>query len=64
MSVAFHIAGLAFPAIFLIAAGYLGCNKVAAVATVTLAVGLAGLAMSGYGVNHLDIAPPFAGKLI
>ena len=54
--------GLFFPGCFLVAAGYLGCNKELSVAMVTLAVGWAGFALSGYQVNHLDIAPPFAGK--
>lgn len=54
--------GLGLPAIFLVVAGYLGCNTVAAVATVAMAVGFAGIAMSGWGVNHLDLAPPFAGE--
>lgn len=59
----FSLSGQILPAIFLIATGYLGCDRVLAVVMVTLAVGTSGLAMTGYGVNHLDVAPPFAGKV-
>ena len=56
-------AGQVIPASCLVVAGYVGCNHVLAVLAVTLAVGIAGLALSGYQVNHLDIAPPYAGGL-
>ena len=56
--------GFLLPAVFLVAAGYLGCDTVLAVVMITLAVGFAGIALSGYQVNHLDIAPSFAGGLI
>jgi len=49
------------PGIFLISAGFTGCNRNATVGLVVGAVGLSGLAMSGYGVNHLDLAPTYAG---
>ena len=57
------IAGFTFPAIFLCATGYVGCNNMGAIAMVTLAIGLSGFGQSGYNLNHLDIASPFAGKL-
>lgn len=48
----------------LICSGYIGCNQiVVAVALVTLANGFLCLVHSGASVNHLDIAPQFAGIL-
>ena len=57
------LTGLLFPAVALSAAGFLGCNTILAVVMLTIAVGFSGCTMSGYGVNHLDLAPPHAGKL-
>nr|XP_054756776.1 sialin-like [Lytechinus pictus] len=56
--------GLVLPAVFLVITGYIGCNHVLAVAFLTLAVGTGGLAMSGFNVNHLDIAPAYGGVLM
>ncbi|KAL8560170.1 hypothetical protein ACOMHN_021665 [Nucella lapillus] len=56
--------GLAWPACFLIATGYTGCNHDMAVVLLTLGVGVAGFTMAGFAVNHLDIAPCFAGTLM
>lgn len=55
-------AGLALPAIFIVVTSYVGCNKVLAVLFLSLGVGCGGIAMAGYNVNHLDLAPPFAGN--
>ena len=55
------LSGQILPAMFLVITGYLGCDPVLAVVMITIAVGSSGFVMSGYGVNHLDIAPPFAG---
>ncbi|GFR93810.1 vesicular glutamate transporter [Elysia marginata] len=60
----FNSAGLALPGIFLIFVGYVGCNHVLAMLMLTLSVGLGGAAMGGFNVNHLDIAPKFAGSLM
>lgn len=49
--------------ICIIVAGYT-TNWLVAVVCLTLAVGGGGFAFSGFYVNHLDIAPPFAGILI
>ena len=60
----FFISGLFVPAGLLILTSYLGCaHVVAAVALVTTAIGLLGLNFSGYAINHLDIAPSYAGIL-
>ena len=33
----------------------------AAVAMIVIGVGLSGISMAGWAVNHLDLAPPYAG---
>jgi len=45
----------------MIATGYIECNKAGAVALIVIAVGLSGISMAGWAVNHLDLAPPYAG---
>lgn len=45
------------PAVFLVAAGFIGCNYALAVAFVTISTTLGGFCTSGYSINHLDIAP-------
>ena len=56
------LAGLIGPASLLLAAAYFpGCNRVAVVALLTIATGLSGFTIAGHSVNHLDIAPAFAG---
>ena len=47
----------------IIVAGYT-TNWLVAVVCLTFAVGGGGFAFSGFFVNHLDIAPPFAGILM
>uniref|UniRef100_A0A3B3ZI35 Major facilitator superfamily (MFS) profile domain-containing protein n=1 Tax=Periophthalmus magnuspinnatus TaxID=409849 RepID=A0A3B3ZI35_9GOBI len=44
------------PAIFLVAAGYTGCNYISAVTFLTIATALTGVCISGFIINHLDIA--------
>ena len=56
--------GLLLPAVFIVGSGYAGCDHTLAVVLLTLAVGCAGMTMAGYIVNHLDIAPKFAGLLL
>ena len=58
-SVAFLGAGT-----FLLLCGYLGEDTVSAVLLLTVAVGSLGLALAGFNINHLDIAPRFAGILM
>jgi len=60
----FCVAGLLIPGLFLSAVGFLGCNRVLIVCAIIIAVGSTGLAYSGYGVNHLDLAPKYAGTLM
>lgn len=49
---------------FLIICGYLGTTTVTAVLFLTLGVGLGGLGLAGFAINHLDIAPKYAGVLM
>ena len=56
------VSGVISPAVFLIAADHT-TNQQLAVMFFTLGVGASGLAMSGYFVNQLDIAPPYASIL-
>jgi MFS transporter, ACS family, solute carrier family 17 (sodium-dependent inorganic phosphate cotransporter), member 5 len=44
-------------------ASFIGCNAVAAVSHLTLAVGLSGASYSGFQVNFVEITPPYAGTL-
>ena len=55
--------GFVCQGICIVIAGYT-TNWLVAVVCLTLAVGGGGFAFSGFFVNHLDIAPPFAGILI
>eukprot|EP00118_Oscarella_pearsei_P029123 m.3724 g.3724 ORF g.3724 m.3724 type:complete len:483 (+) comp9729_c0_seq1:143-1591(+) len=51
------------PALFLVASSYTA-NFAVAVTCLSVSVGLTGLTYSGFNVNHLDIAPRFAGTLM
>jgi len=59
----FNSIGQYGPALALIGVGYIGCSTGAAVFLLTLAVGLSGASYSGFQVNFVEIAPPYAGTL-
>ncbi|KAK4016726.1 putative inorganic phosphate cotransporter isoform X1 [Daphnia magna] len=59
----FNSIGQYGPALALVGAGFIGCNTVAAVILLTLAVGLSGASYSAFQVNFVEIAPPYAGTL-
>ncbi|KAK6328723.1 hypothetical protein J4Q44_G00007010 [Coregonus suidteri] len=61
---AFSLIGMIGPAVFIVAAGYTGCNYILAVAFLTISSSLGGFVASGFNINHLDIAPPYAGILL
>ncbi len=48
----------------LILVGYLGSDKLNSVSLLTVSVGFCGLAMAGFNLNHIDIAPQYAGVLM
>ncbi len=52
------------PAATLLLLPYAGCDKTTVVTLLSLTVGLNGLNSSGVGVNHIDIAPNYAGTLM
>ena len=54
--------GLLGPAVCLLLAVYIGCEKALAVACFALASGMAGFVNASALVNHLDIAPRFVGE--
>ncbi|KAG7240475.1 hypothetical protein INR49_026841 [Caranx melampygus] len=47
-----------------VAAGYTGCNYTLAVTFLTISSSLGGVSASGFNINHLDIAPSYAGILL
>ncbi|VDP32477.1 unnamed protein product, partial [Soboliphyme baturini] len=59
----FNCGGFGMEAVFLICCAYVR-NPVAAVTCLILAVGFSGFAISGFNVNHLDIAPRYASILM
>jgi len=60
----FCATGLLIPGMFLIAVGFLGCNRILVVFAIIISISFAGLSVSGFGVNHLDLAPNYAGTLM
>ena len=51
--------------VFLIGLSYVDCTQTAlAVVLLVLAVSMTGFVYSGYFVNHMDIAPQYAGTLM
>jgi ACS family sodium-dependent inorganic phosphate cotransporter-like MFS transporter 6/7/8 len=59
----FNCGGFGGEAIFLLVVGYTR-NKAIAVVSLVIAVGCSGFAISGFNVNHLDIAPRYASILM
>ena len=45
-----------------VGAAFVKCNTVLSVCLIVIAASLLGLSASCWAVNHLDLAPPFAGK--
>ncbi|ESO12399.1 hypothetical protein HELRODRAFT_186317 [Helobdella robusta] len=59
-----NVIGLMGPAVFFLGMGYIECNNALAVLCVVVAVGLSGVSWAGWSVNHLDLAPIYAGTLM
>ena len=51
-------------ALFLLLCGYFGTSKLIALSLLTAGVGFGGLGLAGHAVNHIDLAPRFAGVLM
>ena len=50
------VSGLAGPAVFLIAAGFVGCDKALGVGLICGALAFTSCTYSGFNSNHIDIA--------
>jgi ACS family sodium-dependent inorganic phosphate cotransporter-like MFS transporter 6/7/8 len=59
----FNCGGFGMEALFLLIVGYTS-DTVTAITCLTIAVGFSGFAISGFNVNHLDIAPRYASILM
>ncbi|XP_064634745.1 vesicular glutamate transporter 1-like isoform X2 [Lineus longissimus] len=59
----FNCGGFGLEACFLLGVGYTR-DTATAITCLTIAVGFSGFAISGYNVNHLDIAPRYASILM
>jgi len=58
-------AGMIASAVFLVALSFLNCTQTAlAVTMLTLGTAMSGLSLCGFFVNHIDIAPQYAGTLM
>ena len=65
LTLIFTVPGFLVPACLLVSTSYIGCDYTSlAVTLFSLAIGIQGLNGSSYIVNHLDIAPRFAGILM
>ena len=51
-------------ALFLLLCGYFGTSTHMALSLLTAGVGFGGLGLAGHAVNHIDLAPRFAGVLM
>jgi len=60
----FHFVGFCIPALFLVLCGVYGTTIKTAITFLSLSVGLSGFSIAGFNVNHLDIAPKYAGILM
>ncbi len=58
-----HFIGLLIAAIGLLAVGYFGSSSFEAVIYLTISIGFSGTIAAGFFINHIDIAPQFAGIL-
>ncbi|CAD5113934.1 DgyrCDS3096 [Dimorphilus gyrociliatus] len=59
----YNCGGFGLEACFLLGVGYTR-DKTTAIICLTIAVGFSGFAISGYNVNHLDVAPRYASILM
>ena len=60
----FLYTGLCLPAIFLLLCGFYGSDTLWAIIFLSLSIGCVGFAVAGVNINHLDIAPKYAGILM
>ncbi|XP_062449801.1 probable small intestine urate exporter isoform X4 [Rhea pennata] len=60
----FSALGMLFPAVCLVAVPYIGCSSTATVVLLTLALTIISMTGAGININHVDIAPRYAGFLL
>ncbi|XP_064327485.1 sodium-dependent phosphate transport protein 4-like isoform X3 [Phalacrocorax carbo] len=60
----FSALGMLLPAIFLVAVPYIGCSSMVAVVLLMLALTIISMTGAGININHIDIAPRYAGFLL
>ena len=48
----------------LVGVAYAGCDHVFAMTALALSLGTQGCTTAGFALNHIDIAPPFAGHTL
>ncbi|KAF1472906.1 putative small intestine urate exporter, partial [Megadyptes antipodes antipodes] len=60
----FSALGMLLPAVFLVAVPYLGCSSTVVVVLLTLALTIISMTGAGININHIDIAPRYAGFLL
>jgi len=60
----FNSLGIYLPAVFLVLAGYSGCNYLLTITLLCLAVGTNGCHYAGFMCVHIDIASNYAGTLL
>jgi len=60
----FCASGHVLQGMFLIAVGFLGCNRILIASAFVLSISFSSLSWCGFAVNHLDLAPNYAGTLM
>jgi len=60
----FFATGHVLQGTFLIAVGFLGCNRILIVSAFVLSISSSSLSWCGFAANHLDLAPNYAGTLM
>ncbi|NXV84348.1 S17A4 protein, partial [Calonectris borealis] len=60
----FSSQGMLLPAVFLVAVPYIGCSSTVIVVLLTLALTIISMTGAGININHIDIAPRYAGFLL
>ncbi|KAM9268015.1 LOW QUALITY PROTEIN: sodium-dependent phosphate transport protein 3-like, partial [Morus bassanus] len=60
----FSALGMLLPAVFLVTVPYIGCSSTVVVVLLTLALTIISMTGAGININHIDIAPRYAGFLL
>jgi len=60
----FNSVGMYIPALALVGVSFAGCHDALVLTLMVVTVGVNGAVLSGYNINHMDLAPQFAGTLM